>query len=129
MAATGGQEPAGQRLPRARRLTRGAEIRELFQRGKRSRTSHLDVFVSDSPASYSRTGIVVPRHRQSAVLRNRLKRRLREVVRQEVLPRLDRAELNLDVLLRARREAYDAQFAELREELVRWAERVCSRAS
>ena len=35
-----------------------------------------------------RVGIVVPRHQHSAVDRNRLKRRLRELVRLELLPAL-----------------------------------------
>src|SRR5690606_41538236 len=52
---------------------------------------------------------------------------LREILRRDVLPRLDEAGLALDVLVRARREAYDARFAELREELVRWTARRLSR--
>ena len=41
---------------------------------------NLDVRVLASPFSHPRVGIVVPRHRQSAVDRNRLKRRIRELV-------------------------------------------------
>lgn len=63
------------------------------------------------------------------VERNRLKRRLREILRQQVLPRLDEAGLAVDVLVRARREAYGATFAALEEELVTWAEKRCSRGS
>ncbi|NLG63228.1 MAG: ribonuclease P protein component, partial [Candidatus Cloacimonetes bacterium] len=65
----------------------------------------------------------------TVVRRNRVKRRLREILRRDVLPRLDEAGLALDVLVRARREAYDARFAELREELVRWTDRRLSRAA
>lgn len=61
--------------------------------------------------------------------RNRVKRRLREILRRVVLPRLAGAGLDLDVLVRARREAYDASFAELESELGEWVERRCSRAS
>jgi ribonuclease P protein component len=118
----------GGRLPRSRRITRGTEIRTLFGRGKRSRTAHLDVLDSASPGAFSRVGVVVPRYRQPVVARNRVKRRLREVLRTEVLPRLGGAGLALDVLVRARREAYDAPFAALRAELVEWTERRCSRA-
>ena len=117
------------RLPRARRITRGRELRSLFQRGKRSRTAHLDVFDSPSPVAHPRAGIVVPRHKHSAVERNRLKRRLREILRQSVLPRLDAAGLPLDVVVRARREAYDAGFAELQRQLTEWADKRCSRGS
>jgi ribonuclease P protein component len=56
---------------------------------------------------------VVPKFGFTAVRRNRLKRRLRELTRAHVLtqPR------SLDVLLRARRDAYDATFDALREEI------------
>jgi ribonuclease P protein component len=70
---------------------------------------------------------VVPRHKHTAVERNRLKRRLREIVRLDVLPALAAAESRRDVLVRARREAYDASFAELREELRQWLDRRLSR--
>ncbi len=91
--------------------------------------SHLDVFDSPSPLSFARVAFIVPRHKQTAVRRNRLKRRLREIARREMLPRIDAVRLSRDVLVRARREAYDASFAELRGQIVRWTERLCSRAS
>ena len=110
----------GFRLPRARRISRGTEIRSLFRRGKRSKTASLDVFDSASPAGFSRVGWVVPLHRHTAVERNRLKRRLREIARLEVLPRLDEHGAAIDVLIRADRKAYDAAYADLRAELVTW---------
>jgi ribonuclease P protein component len=119
----------GRRLPRERRVTRSAEIRAVFRRGKRSGTAHTDVFDSPSPAAFSRVGVVVPKYRHTAVARNAVKRRIREVLRVEVLPRLDAAGCGADVLVRARREAYDATYTQLRDELVRWAERRCLRGS
>ncbi len=106
------------RLPRTRRITGSNEIRSLFQRGKRSRTAHLDVFDSASPVAYPRVGLVVPKHRRTAVERNKLKRRLREVLRVEVLPRLRDRNLAVDFLVRARREAYNATYAQLQQELI-----------
>jgi ribonuclease P protein component len=70
----------------------------------------------------------VPRHRHTIVERNLVKRRLREVLRLEVLPRLAAAGVLSDVLVRARREAYGATYAVLRDELVGWTESRCSRA-
>jgi ribonuclease P protein component len=127
MAAT--SRPEGRRLPQARRITRNAEIRWIFRRGKRSGTAHLDVFDSPSPVAYPRVGVVVPKHRHTVVERNLVKRRIREVLRREVLPRLAACGCASDVLVRARREAYDATYAQLHQELVTWAERACSRAS
>jgi ribonuclease P protein component len=112
-----------QRLPRTRRITSSREIRAMFQQGKRSRTAHLDVFDSTSPFAYPRVGVVVPKHRRNSVERNRLKRRLREVIRRDVLPRLHAHNVNTDVLVRARKEAYLATFSQLRDELVAWTEK------
>lgn len=99
-----------------------------MSRGKRSGTATLDVFDSTSPVSYARAGVVVPKHRHTIVQRNRVKRRLREILRLEVLPRLDECGLAVDVMVRAKRDAYDATYGELRDQLVGWTEKRCSRA-
>jgi ribonuclease P protein component len=62
-------------------------------------------------------GIVVPRHQHSAVDRNALKRRLRELVRLNLLPAL-RAGAAIDVAIRARREAYAATMDSLRTDVL-----------
>ena len=126
-----GARPGGPRrfgLPRTARITASGEIRSLFRRGKRKRTRHLDVFVSSSPVAHSRLGLVVPKHKRTAVLRNRLKRRLREAGRRELLPRLMQAEVALDVMIRTRPEAYDVSYETLRLEVARVAEELCSSA-
>lgn len=84
----------------------------MVQEGRRIRTAYLDVRVLASPLPLSRIGIIVPRHHNTAVDRNRLKRRLRELVRLELLPSLRRTAAR-DVAIRARREAYAAQRAGL----------------
>lgn len=62
---------------------------------------------------FPRVGFVVPRYRHSAVERNRLKRRLRELVRIELLHRLPSS----DVVLRVIPAAYDRDFAALEREM------------
>lgn len=118
-AARSGRPEAsgGSRYPSRVRITKTEEIRGLFRRGKRERTSHLDVFHAASPVSHSRLGLVVPKHRHSIVERNRLKRRLREIGRRELLPWLRSSGSAIDVLIRARPEAYDATFGELLAEI------------
>lgn len=115
-----------QRLPRAARITASEEIRTLFRRGKRKRTRHLDVFVSTSPVAHSRWGVVVPKHKHRIVERNLVKRRLREIGRTEALPRLASKGRALDLMVRARPEAYGASFADLRAEIVQVVEELCS---
>ena len=87
------------------------------------------MFVSTSPVGYSRLGLVVPRHKQTAVRRNLLKRRLREAGRRELLARLGEHGVMLDVMVRARPEAYGASFEQLREEIDSIAEELCFNAS
>jgi ribonuclease P protein component len=123
------QAPRGFGLPRAARITQPEEIRALFRRGKRRKTRHLDAFVSPSPSAFPRWGVVVPKHRHTIVQRNRVKRRLREAGRTLVLPLLRNSGQALDVLVRARPEAYAASYDVLRGELLELAEELCSRAS
>ena len=75
---------------------------------------HLEVRAIASPLacppdSCTRVGLIVPRFRQSAVARNRLKRRLRELVRTRMLP----SGVTVDVVIRIRPDAYRASFADL----------------
>lgn len=63
-------------------------------------------------------GLVVPRFQQTAVARNRLRRRLRELWRREFQQRVPA----LDIVIRPRREAYRAPFAELRRDLEGWCD-------
>ena len=128
METDGGRPREGFGLPRQARITASDEIRTLFRRGKRSKTRHLDAFVSPSPAAFARLGIVVPKHKRTIVQRNRVKRRLRELGRTVLLPGLGNRGAAMDVLLRARPESYTASFAQLRDEVVALTEELCSRA-
>lgn len=65
----------------------------------------------------------MPRYGNTAVRRNRVKRRVREALRREVLPRLDAGGIPRDVIVRARREAYDTSYARLSKQLIEWVER------
>jgi ribonuclease P protein component len=60
-----------------------------------------------------RVAIVVPKWGFTAVRRNLLKRRLRELSRALLFDR----QSSRDVVLRARREAYDATFTDLRADV------------
>ena len=57
--------------------------------------------------------MVVPKYKRSGVERNRLKRRLRELVRTRMLPTLPPA----DVVIRPWPNAYDATFEQLEREI------------
>jgi len=119
----------GQGLPRSARIRQGPEIRRILRRGRRRTAGPLDVFIAPAPAQHSRFGAIVPKYGHRVVDRNRVRRRLREIGRIEVLPRLRNAGQALDVLVRARPGAYDATFSHLRAELTNLTERLCSETS
>lgn len=107
-------------FPRHARITRGAEIQRIVREGRRIRTTYLEVRAAASPlarqpGAQTRIGVVVPRYKHSAVARNRLKRRLRELTRVRLLP----VDLSADVVLRVRPEAYDATFDGLASDIER----------
>jgi ribonuclease P protein component len=81
--------------------------------GQKLRARHLDVRRLESSRGHARVAIVVPKFGFTVVRRNRLKRRLRELSRQHLLPR----PCSCDLLIRARRDAYDVPFEQLREEV------------
>ena len=74
---------------------------------------HLDIAWRPNTRGHARTGIVVPLFRESAVARNRLRRRVREILRRELLSALP----PVDLVVRAKPAAYTARFAVLRAEL------------
>ena len=83
----------------------------------------MDVIASPSPAPHPRVGVVVPRYRHSTARRNLLKRRLREILRRDALTWLRNVRPPTDLLIRARPEAYDAAFTELRDGILEILER------
>jgi ribonuclease P protein component len=75
-----------------------------------------------------RVGFIVPKHGKSAVQRNQLKRRLRELIRVGVLGALHTvsARSGVDIIVRALPNAYRASFEELAVDVKQLALRVLS---
>ena len=82
--------------------------------GKRIRTRRFEFRITASPLSHPRVGFIVPKYKRSSVERNQLKRRLREIVRRELLTILPPA---VDAVVRALPASYSADYAELASEL------------
>jgi ribonuclease P protein component len=104
-------------FPRSHRLTRPGEFDTLRRDGVRvaGRLPDLDVRSVPSGRTHPRVGLIVPKYKHTAVDRNRLKRRLRELVRTQLLPTLP----PLDLVVRAFPSAYAAEFDKLAEQLAR----------
>ena len=106
------------RFPRSRRIHRSKEIRAIVTGGRRVEGSTLNIHLQAQaePFAPARATVVVPRFGHTAVERNRLKRRLRELVRLHVLEA--EALAGSALVVRARPGAYGRGFAALAEELL-----------
>ena len=108
----------GERFPRTARLTSTRDIRAAFREGRRVSRGSLELFVRASPGGRPRVAVVVPTHGRTIVERNRLRRRLREVLRREWLPDARSAGVGADLVVRTRPDAYGQGFGELRRTLL-----------
>jgi ribonuclease P protein component len=100
------------------RLTRTADLELVRREGKRVRTSLLEVRGLASLLHHHRIGIIVPRFKHSAVERNQLKRRLRELARRDWMGALQ-AVAPHDLVVRAAPAAYSADFDRLASDMQR----------
>jgi len=88
--------------------------------GAKVRAKLLDLRRLENSADRARVAVVVAKFGHTAVERNKLKRRLRELVRMCMLPVL----APMDLLVRARREAYSATFEMLSDDVNDAAQRL-----
>lgn len=105
---------------RGARITHSAELQRIAQEGKRIRTAHFEVRATASPLTClrgrcTRVGLIIPKFRHTAVARNLVKRRLRELSRVRLIP----SDIAADLVIRIRPEAYRATFAQLASDIER----------
>jgi ribonuclease P protein component len=73
--------PARETFPKALRLLKRGEFRRVYEKGERRSAPLGVVFYCSNGLSRTRLGITAPGRLGGAVLRNRVKRRVREVFR------------------------------------------------
>lgn len=104
---------ASQRFPRRARIRSTREILALLRHGRSLRTGALDLYFLENSVGRPRVGIIVPKHGYRNVDRNRLKRRIREIVRRDWLARRWTEGASTDLLVRARPSAYELSQSDL----------------
>ena len=107
------------KFPKKHRLLRHADFERVYRQGRRHFAAHMTVFYlrrSDNGGSEGlRVGFTVGRALGGAVVRNRMKRRLREAVRLGGFP----VEVSADVVINPKRSLLTADFGEVRSEVAR----------
>lgn len=102
------------RFPRSARLLRHADFERVYKQGQRHFSAHMTVFyLRRAEGDGPRIGFTVGRAMGGAVVRNRIKRRLREAVR---LTR-PAAGPPADVVINPKKALVTAEFADLLQEL------------
>jgi ribonuclease P protein component len=111
-----GQGPAqGQEFPREARLVRRGDFDAVYRAGKRLSSAHFTAFVRSNELPRSRFGFSIKKALGGAVARNRIRRRLREMVRchRQEIP------VGWDIVIHPKSTVAKAPFATVAEELVR----------
>ena len=112
-AAIGSPSP-DRGYPRAARLLRRADFDGVYQQGRRRSSRQFVVFCRANGRALSRFGMSVKRALGNAVARNRIRRRVREIIR------LHREEIasGWDIVIHPRSSVATTVFAPLAAELV-----------
>ena len=102
-------------FPRSARLLRHADFEQVYKRGKRHFSALMTVFfLPREQDGGMRVGFTVGKVLGGAVIRNRMKRRLREAVRLEGF-----RSIAVDVVINPKKSLLDAEFPIVRKEVGR----------
>jgi ribonuclease P protein component len=108
-----GLDVAPRPFDKSRRLRRRAEFQKVFDSGQRIRGRFLTLLVATGQSSKPRLGIVASRKLGDSVRRNRAKRLIREIFRQNPQPDGSRG---VDVVVIPRVELFAAAYASLEDD-------------
>ena len=101
--------------PRSVRLRNPREFRAVYKKGRRQVSRSFVVFILPTDTSVTRFGLTTPKKLGKAHERNRIRRRVREVLRQDAAVR---SRGGVDVVINPRRRVLTGRFGELRAELL-----------
>ena len=102
-------------FPREARLVRRGDFDAVYRAGKRRSSSHFTVFFRANQLPVSRFGFSIKKALGGAVVRNRIRRRIREIVR------CHRMEIpaGCDIVIHPKSGVARAEFVSLTADLVR----------
>ena len=100
-------------------LKKNYEFRRLYSKGKTAVTPYLVVYSLKTGRDHRRVGYTVSTKLGKAVVRNRVRRRLREIYRLNADKLID----NADIVIVARSRAVEAPFSKLTASFLRLADK------
>ena len=105
----------GQEFPREARLVRRGDFDAVYRAGKRLSSAHFAAFVRSNELPRSRFGFSIKKALGGAVARNRIRRRLREMVRchRQEIP------VGWDIVIHPKKSVERAAFALVTADLLR----------
>lgn len=107
------------------KLRNSGEFRVVYEKGQRYHSPYFSVFILPRPEGGARIGITVTRKVGNAVIRNRCKRRLREVARNYFRHAQPQNNLpaGFDLVINAKSDMRQADFQQLEEAFARCLKR------
>ena len=110
---------AGAGFPRSARLLKHSDFDRVYKQGRRHFSSHMTVFYLRQAEGGARVGFTVGRVLGGAVERNRIKRRLREAVRQRRAVLQVAGACGIDVVINPKKSVLTLEFSAVLEEVGR----------
>ena len=101
-------------------LKKNYEFRRLYDKGRSAATAYIVVYCRKNGSTQNRVGFTVSTKLGGAVVRNRVRRRLREIYRLS----LDRLSPGFDMVVVARSRCVGAEYAQLEAAYIRACEKL-----
>lgn len=109
--------PGSEAFPRASRIGARRDFREAYENGAKQHGRLVVVFARPRPEGGLRLGITATRKSGGAVLRNRARRRVREIFRRWRAAAPDKADRAMDLVVNISARATRAPYVALRAEV------------
>ena len=113
--------PTPRGFPRSARLLKRSSFENVYKNGRRHFGTHMTVFYRLDPSvAGARVGLTVGRVLGTAVVRNRIKRRMRDVVRHELETLTQTlAGTGIEIVINPKKSAATIEIQALRNELAK----------